>query len=157
MVVSQWAPTVCRPPRICVNKQLPHLFVLHGAWPVDTSNPQTHLIPDPNAAPFNMSLFTEEQKQLLKQAWPDIKNGNDIKFSEEQWNKHGKASNLEQVAYFMKAYNLMLINNLDIKLRNAGLTPRPSPYRISAFKKDAAREMEGVEPILVCLGRKNNR
>jgi len=94
---------------------------------------------------------------LLKKDWRDIKNGNDIMFWEEQWNKHGKAFNLEQAAYFIKAYDLMLINDLDIKLRNTPLTPRPSPYPISAFKKDLAREMEGVEPILVCLGSKNNR
>jgi len=54
MVAAQWAPTICRAPRRCTNTQRPHFFVLHGAWPVDTTNPQTHSIPDSYAPCFNM-------------------------------------------------------------------------------------------------------
>ncbi|AET00946.1 ribonuclease T2 family protein [Medicago truncatula] len=103
MVVSQYPPTVCKPPRVCaVNLELlPRTFLLYGAWPVDTTNPKTQLIADPNAPAFDVNLFSEAQKQMLEHMWRDIKNGDDIKFWEEQWDKHGKASNLDQVAYFI--------------------------------------------------------
>lgn len=59
MVVSQYPPTVCKPPRVCaVSLQLlPNTFLLYGAWPVDTTNPRTHLIADPNAPAFDVVQF----------------------------------------------------------------------------------------------------
>lgn len=93
---------------------------------------------------------------MLEHMWRDIKNGDDIKFWKEQWDKHGKASNLDQVAYFIKACNLMLNNRLDEQFYEASIHKSPNPQSISFIKSSLAKEMNGVEPILVCLGSENN-
>ena len=60
-------------------------------------------------------------------------------------------------AWFMKACDLMITNNLDIKLRNVGTSTSPSLQLISVIKSSLAKEMSDVEPTLVCLGEKNKR
>jgi len=94
---------------------------------------------------------------MLENGWPDLTSGNNNLFWEHEWNNHGKASGLDQQDFFIKGMQLFAFVDLDRKFATANIPTRDRPYDKQYIKTRLAQLMDGVEPMFVCKGTKNNR
>jgi len=89
---------------------------------------------------------------MLQNDWPDLIDGDNNWFWQHEWDLHGKASGLDQETFFIKG--IQLLSDLERKFAKANIIPRDIPYDKKYIKTELGRLMDGVEPILVCRGKK---
>nr|ADZ48270.1 S-locus-associated ribonuclease [Prunus speciosa] len=123
--VQQWPPTNCRVriKRPCSNPRPLQYFTIHGLWPSNYSNPTM-----PNkctGSKFNFTKVFPYLRSNLKKSWPDVESGNDTKFWEGEWNKHGTCSSriLNQMQYFQRSHAMWKSHNITEILKNASIVP----------------------------------
>ncbi|GAU28516.1 hypothetical protein TSUD_156730 [Trifolium subterraneum] len=146
LVAAQWPPAVCRSSKACQNPIRGHSFTAHGVWPTNTNSNIKPPKPS-NPDKFILKDIPNDQKAALDRIWPDLINGNNVKFWEHEWNDHGVSSGLSQVEYFWKCLQLWKIGNLDGRLANAGIVTSNTPILGSNFESQLATQMEGIVPI----------
>nr|ABV02075.1 S-locus S-RNase S16 [Prunus spinosa] len=126
--VQQWPPTNCRfrNKRPCSKPRPLQNFTIHGLWPSNYSNPTkpSNCI----GSQFNESKLSPKLRSKLKISWPDVESGNDTKFWEGEWNKHGTCSQdtLNQTQYFARCHAFWNIRNITEILKNASIVPHPT-------------------------------
>nr|BAA83480.1 S4-RNase [Prunus avium] len=122
--VQQWPPTNCRVRNKPCTKPRPlQNFTIHGLWPSNYSNPRM-----PSKCTGSLFNFRKVYPQLrsdLKISWPDVESGNDTRFWESEWNKHGRCSeaSLNQMQYFERSHAMWISYNITEILKNASIVP----------------------------------
>nr|ABV72004.1 S16-RNase [Prunus mume] len=121
--VQQWPPTTCRLSSKPSNQHRPlQRFTIHGLWPSNYSNPRKPS--NCNGSRFK-GIVSPKLRSKLKIAWPDVERGNDTKFWEGEWNKHGTCSEqtINQMQYFERSYEMWNFRNITEALKNASIVP----------------------------------
>nr|ABY82413.1 self-incompatibility associated ribonuclease [Prunus pseudocerasus] len=125
--VQQWPPTNCRVRKRPCSKPRPlQNFTIHGLWPSNYSNPT---MPSKcTGSQFKKENVYPQLRSKLKISWPDVESGNDTRFWESEWNKHGRCSEqtLNQVKYFQRSHAMWRSHNVTEILRNASIVPHPT-------------------------------
>nr|BAJ41469.1 S-ribonuclease 4 [Prunus persica] len=122
--VQQWPPTTCRLSSKSSNQHRPlQRFTIHGLWPSNYSNPTKPS--NCNGSRFNFTKVYPQLRTKLKKSWPDVESGNDTKFWESEWNKHGTCSEqtLNQMQYFEVSHDMWRSYNITEILKNASIIP----------------------------------
>nr|ABV71999.1 S11-RNase [Prunus mume] len=124
--VQQWPPTNCRVRTKCSNPRPLQYFTIHGLWPSNYSNPK--MPSNCIGSQFNESRVYPYLRPKLKISWPDVESGNDTKFWEGEWNKHGTCSEriLNQMQYFQRSQAMWKSHNISEILKNASIVPHPT-------------------------------
>nr|QCF59398.1 S1-RNase [Prunus dulcis]QDB65187.1 S1-RNase [Prunus dulcis] len=126
--VQQWPPTNCRVriKRPCSNPRPLQYFTIHGLWPSNYSNPTKPS--NCNGSQFNFTKVSPKMRVKLKRSWPDVESGNDTRFWEGEWNKHGTCSegSLNQMQYFERSHEMWYSFNITEILKNASIVPHPT-------------------------------
>nr|ABW08114.1 S26-RNase [Prunus cerasus] len=121
--VQQWPTTTCILRKKCSQPRPLQIFTIHGLWPSNYSNPTrpSNCI----GSQFNFTKVYPHMRTKLKRAWPDVESGNDTKFWEGEWNKHGTCSEerLNQMQYFERSYAMWRSFNISEILKNASIVP----------------------------------
>jgi ribonuclease I len=86
------------------------------------------------------------------QIWPDWKDGLDLQFWIDEWEKHGKYAGLSQIAYIEKCKEIWEHVSIDILFVSANVIRQPNPILLSVLKRQLAVEMGGVQPLIACKG-----
>ncbi|KAH0994878.1 hypothetical protein GBA52_018742 [Prunus armeniaca] len=75
-----------------------------------------------------MYLKYPQLRTKLKKSWPDVEDGNDTKFWEGEWRKHGTCSEqtLNQMQYFEVSQDMWRSHNITEILKNASIVPHPT-------------------------------
>nr|WRO64818.1 self-incompatibility RNase [Prunus salicina] len=125
--VQQWPPTNCRVRNKPCSKPRPlQNFTIHGLWPSNYSNPT---MPSKcTGSRFKKENVYPQLRSKMKISWPDVESGNDTRFWESEWNKHGTCSEgtLNQVQYFQRSHAMWRSHNVTEILRNASIVPHPT-------------------------------
>nr|AAT72120.1 S6-RNase [Prunus avium]BAA36388.1 S6-RNase [Prunus avium] len=125
--VQQWPPTNCRVriKRPCSSPRPLQYFTIHGLWPSNYSNPR---MPSNCTGPQFKRILSPQLRSKLQTSWPDVESGNDTKFWESEWNKHGTCSKetLNQMQYFERSYAMWMSYNITEILKNASIVPHPT-------------------------------
>nr|AAT69244.1 S1-RNase protein [Prunus armeniaca] len=121
--VQQWPPTNCRVRTKCSNPRPLQIFTIHGLWPSNYSNPT--MPSNCNGSKFDDRNVSPQLRAKLKRSWPDVESGNDTRFWEGEWNKHGTCSEqtLNQMQYFERSQNMWRSYNITEILKNASIVP----------------------------------
>nr|BBG82761.1 S30-RNase [Prunus armeniaca] len=125
--VQQWPPTTCRLSSKPSNQHRPlQRFTIHGLWPSNYSNPRKPS--NCNGSQFNFTKVDPQLRTKLKRSWPDVEGGNDTKFWEGEWNKHGTCSErtLNQMQYFEVSHAMWRSYNITNILKDAHIVPNPT-------------------------------
>nr|ABE27180.1 S-locus S-RNase c [Prunus armeniaca] len=149
--VQQWPPTTCRVRWKPCSKPRPlQIFTIHGLWPSNYSNPT--MPSNCTGSQFNDRKVYPQLRSKLKRSWPNVESGNDTKFWEGEWNKHGTCSEqtLNQMQYFERSHAMWYSHNITNILKSASIVPHPTQtwkYSdiVSAIKTDTQRT-----PLLRC-------
>nr|AAL35959.2 RNase [Prunus dulcis]ABU94954.1 S-RNase [Prunus dulcis] len=121
--VQQWPPTTCRFSGKPSNNRRPlPIFTIHGIWPSNYSNPRMRS--NCTGSQFK-KILSPRLRSKLERAWPDVESGNDTKFWEDEWNKHGKCSEqtLNQMQYFERSHQMWSSFNITNILEKASIVP----------------------------------
>nr|WRO64821.1 self-incompatibility RNase [Prunus salicina] len=126
--VQQWPPTNCRVriKRPCSNPRPLQYFTIHGLWPSNYSNPT---VPSNcNGSKFDARKVSPRLRSKVTRSWPDVESGNDTRFWEGEWNKHGTCSEriLNQMQYFQRSHEMWTSHNISEILKNASIVPHPT-------------------------------
>nr|ABY65900.1 S-RNase [Prunus pseudocerasus] len=122
--VQQWPPTNCKVRGKPCSKPRPlQYFTIHGLWPSNYSNPT--MPSNCNGLKFEDRKVYPQLRSKLKRSWPDVESGNDTKFWESEWNKHGTCSEqiLNQIQYFERSHEMWNSFNITHILKNASIVP----------------------------------
>nr|ACU25553.1 self-incompatibility associated ribonuclease S2 [Prunus pseudocerasus] len=122
--VQQWPPTNCKVRGKPCSKPRPlQYFTIHGLWPSNYSNPT--MPSNCNGLKFEDRKVYPQLRSKLKRSWPDVESGNDTKFWESEWNKHGRCSEqtLNQMQYFEGSHDMWKSFNITNILKNASIIP----------------------------------
>nr|BAC56116.1 S7-RNase [Prunus mume]BAF91155.1 S-ribonuclease [Prunus mume] len=122
--VQQWPPTTCRFSSKPSNQQRRlQIFTIHGLWPSNYSNPR--MPSNCTGSQFNFTKVYPQLRSKLKKSWPDVESGNDTRFWESEWNKHGTCSEekLNQMQYFERSHEMWNFHNITKILENASIVP----------------------------------
>nr|ABV72002.1 S14-RNase [Prunus mume] len=121
--VQQWPPTNCILRTKCSKPRPLQNFTIHGLWPSNYSNPK--MPSNCIGSRFNFTKVSPRLRSKLKISWPDVESGNDTKFWEGEWNKHGTCSErtLNQMQYFQRSHEMWNFHNITEILRNASIVP----------------------------------
>ncbi|BFG36887.1 hypothetical protein CerSpe_231610 [Prunus speciosa] len=149
--VQQWPPTNCRVRNKPCSKPRPlQIFTIHGLWPSNYSNPRR----PSNCAgsPFNFTKVYPHMRSKLKISWPDVESGNDTKFWEGEWNKHGTCSEerLNQMQYFERSHDMWMSYNITEILKNASIVPHPTQTWKYSDIVSPIKKATGRTPLLRC-------
>nr|BAH22122.1 S-RNase [Prunus yedoensis]BAH22124.1 S-RNase [Prunus yedoensis] len=156
--VQQWPPTNCRVRSKPCSKPRPlQNFTIHGLWPSNYSNPRAPS--NCNGSRFNDGKLSPELRAKLKISWPDVENGNDTKFWEGEWNKHGTCSEgmLNQIQYFERSYAMWMSYNITEILKNASIVPHPTKTWKYSDIVAPIQTATGRTPLLRCKWNNNNQ
>nr|BAA83479.1 S1-RNase [Prunus avium]CAC27784.1 RNase S1 [Prunus avium] len=126
--VQQWPPTNCRVriKRPCSKPRPLQNFTIHGLWPSNYSNPTKPS--NCNGSKYEDRKVYPKLRSKLKRSWPDVESGNDTRFWEGEWNKHGRCSEqtLNQMQYFEISHDMWVSYNITEILKNASIVPHPT-------------------------------
>nr|AAL35960.2 RNase [Prunus dulcis]QBY91669.1 ribonuclease [Prunus dulcis]QBY91672.1 ribonuclease [Prunus dulcis]QBY91675.1 ribonuclease [Prunus dulcis]QBY91678.1 ribonuclease [Prunus dulcis] len=150
--VQQWPPTNCRVrmKRPCSNPRPLQYFTIHGLWPSNFSNPTKPS--NCNGTKFDARKVYPEMRSDLKISWPDVESGNDTKFWEDEWNKHGTCSEqtLNQFQYFERSHEMWMSYNITEILKNASIVPHPAKTWTYSDIVSPIKAATGRTPLLRC-------
>nr|WRO64819.1 self-incompatibility RNase [Prunus salicina] len=149
--VQQWPPATCRFSRKPANKHRPlQIFTIHGLWPSNYSNPRRPS--NCNGSQFKDGKVYPQLRSKLKKSWPDVESGNDTKFWEGEWNKHGTCSEekLNQMQYFERSHNMWRSYNITEILKNASIVPHPTQTWSYSAIVSPIKTATGRTPTLRC-------
>nr|WRO64824.1 self-incompatibility RNase [Prunus salicina] len=164
--VQQWPPITCRFSRKPSYKHRPlQNFTIHGLWPSNYSNPWR----PSNCTGTQFKQLSPQLRSKLKISWPDVEDGNDTRFWEKEWNKHGTCSeeSLNQMQYFQRSFAMWRSHNITEILKNASIVPHPtqtwtysdivSPIKTATkrtpllrCKRDPATNTEFLHEVVFC-------
>nr|ADZ48272.1 S-locus-associated ribonuclease [Prunus speciosa] len=122
--VQQWPPTTCRISNKSCHQQRPlQMFTIHGLWPSNYSNPRKPS--SCTGSQFKLEKLYPKLRSKLKISWPNVESGNDTKFWESEWNKHGTCSEqtLNQFQYFQRSHGIWNAYNMTNILKRAQIIP----------------------------------
>ncbi|CAL9003332.1 unnamed protein product [Prunus brigantina] len=124
--VQQWPPTNCIVRTKCSKPRPLQIFTIHGLWPSNYSNPKKPS--NCNGSKFEDRKVYPQLRKDLKKSWPDVESGNDTRFWEGEWNKHGRCSEqtLNQMQYFERSHAMWTSFNITEILKNASIVPHPT-------------------------------
>nr|ABW08113.1 S7-RNase [Prunus avium] len=150
--VQQWPPTNCRV-RIkqpCSNPRPLQYFTIHGLWPSNYSNPT--MPSNCIGSQFEWRKLYPHMRSKLKISWPDVESGNDTKFWEGEWNKHGTCSveKLNQMQYFERSYAMWRSYNITKILQNASIVPSTTRTWTYSDIVSPIKAATGRTPLLRC-------
>nr|AAP92436.1 S-RNase [Prunus avium] len=150
--VQQWPPTNCRVriKRPCSNPRPLQNFTIHGLWPSNYSNPT---MPSNCAgSEFKERKLSPKLRSKLKRSWPDVESGNDPRFWEGEWSKHGKCSEqtLNQMQYFQRSHEMWQSFNITEILRNASIVPHPTQTWTYSDIVSPIKAVTQTTPLLRC-------
>nr|AAP92438.1 S-RNase [Prunus avium] len=150
--VQQWPPTNCRVriKRPCSNPRPLQYSTIHGLWPSNYSNPTKPS--NCNGLKFEAKKLSPEMQTKLKKSWPDVESGNDTKFWEGEWNKHGKCSEqtLNQMQYFERSFAMWKSYNITEILKNASIVPHPTQTWKYSDIASPIKAVTKTTPLLRC-------
>nr|AJP09159.1 S12 S-RNase [Prunus tenella] len=141
--VQQWPPTTCRLSSKPSNQHRPlQRFTIHGLWPSNYSNPRK---------PSNCN-GSPHMRSKLKISWPDVESGNDTRFWEGEWNKHGTCSEerLNQMQYFERSHDIWMSYNITKILKNASIIPSATQKWTYSDIVSPIKTATGRTPLLRC-------
>nr|ABR19609.1 S22-RNase [Prunus avium] len=151
--VQQWPPATCiRSNKPCSKHRPLQIFTIHGLWPSNYSNPK---MPSTcTGARFNFTKVYPQLRKDLKKSWPDVESGNDTKFWEGEWNKHGTCSEqtLNQMQYFERSHAMWTSFNITKILKNASIVPHPTQTWTYSDIVSPIKAATGRTPLLRCKG-----
>nr|BAJ24883.1 self-incompatibility associated ribonuclease [Prunus persica] len=150
--VQQWPPTNCRVrvKRPCSNPRPLQYFTIHGLWPSNYSNPK--MPSNCTGSQFKKQNLYPYMQSKLKISWPDVESGNDTKFWEGEWNKHGTCSErtLNLMQYFQRSHAMWKSHNITEILKNASIVPHPTKtWKYSDIESPIKRATKRT-PVLRC-------
>nr|AAT69245.1 S2-RNase protein [Prunus armeniaca] len=149
--VQQWPPTTCgvrgKP---CSKPRLLQNFTIHGLWPSNYSNPT--MPSNCNGSKFEARKVYPQLRSDLKISWPDVESGNDTKFWEGEWNKHGTCSEqiLNQMQYFERSHAMWTSYNITKILKNASIVPSAKQKWKYSDILSPIKTATGRTPLLRC-------
>nr|WRO64823.1 self-incompatibility RNase [Prunus salicina] len=150
--VQQWPPTNCRVriKRPCSNPRPLQFFTIHGLWPSNYSNPTKPS--NCKGSQFNFTKVYPQLKSSLKRSWPDVESGNDTRFWESEWNKHGTCSEgrLNQMQYFERSHAMWSMRNITEILKNASIVPSAAQNWTYSDIVTPIKAATGRTPLLRC-------
>nr|BAG74776.1 S3-RNase [Prunus mume] len=156
--VQQWPPTNCRARRRPCSKPRPlQNFTIHGLWPSNYSNPT--MPSNCKGSQFEARKVYPQLQSNLKIAWPDVESGNDTRFWEGEWNKHGRCSEqtLNLMQYFERSYGMWKSYNITEILKNASIVPHPTQTWTYADIVSPIKTATKRTPLLRCRQDKNTQ
>nr|ADZ48268.1 S-locus-associated ribonuclease [Prunus pseudocerasus] len=156
--VQQWPPTNCRVRKIPCSKPRPlQNFTIHGLWPSNYSNPTKPS--NCNGSKFDDRKVYPQLRSKLKRSWPDVESGNDTKFWEGEWNKHGTCSEqtLNQMEYFEVSHDMWRSHNITEILKNASIVPHPTKTWSYSDIVSPIKAATKRTPLLRCKYDKNTQ
>ncbi|CAL2269093.1 unnamed protein product [Prunus armeniaca] len=148
--VQQWPPTTCRLSSKPSNQHRPlQIFTIHGLWPSNYSNPR---LPSNCIGSQFKGILSPQLRSKLKTSWPDVEGGNDTKFWEGEWNKHGTCSEhtLNQMQYFERSYAMWMSYNITGVLKNASIVPSATQTWTYSDIVSAIKTATQRTPLLRC-------
>nr|QCF59413.1 S23-RNase [Prunus dulcis]QDB64821.1 S23-RNase [Prunus dulcis] len=155
--VQQWPPTNCRVriKRPCSKPRPLQNFTIHGLWPSNYSNPTKPS--NCNGTKFDARKVSPKMRIKLKISWPDVESGNDTRFWEGEWNKHGTCSRerLNQMQYFERSHDMWLSYNITEILKNASIVPNATQKWSYSDIISPIKAATGSTPLLRCKQAKN--
>nr|ADZ48269.1 S-locus-associated ribonuclease [Prunus pseudocerasus] len=154
--VQQWPPTTCRLSSKPRYKHRPlQNFTIHGLWPSNYSNPTK----PSNCNGSQFKILPPQLISKLKISWPDVESGNDTKFWEGEWNKHGTCSEqtLNQLQYFERSYSMWKSYNITEILKNASIIPSATQTWKYSDIVSAIKTATKRTPLLRCKWDKNTQ
>nr|ABD49101.1 S13-RNase [Prunus avium] len=149
--VQQWPPTTCRLSSKPSHQHRPfQRFTIHGLWPSNYSNPRKPS--NCNGSQFDDRKVYPDLRSDLKRSWPDVEGGNDTKFWEGEWNKHGKCSEqtLNQFQYFERSHDMWMSYNITEVLKNASIVPNAKQRWKYSDIVSPIKGATGRTPLLRC-------
>nr|BAF91848.1 Se-RNase [Prunus salicina] len=148
--VQQWPPTNCKVRTKCSNPRPLQIFTIHGLWPSNYSNPT--MPSNCNGSKFEDRKVSPQLRSKLKRSWPDVESGNDTKFWEGEWNKHGTCSEqtLNQMQYFERSHSMWYSFNITEILRNASIVPSATQTWTYSDIVSAIKTATQRTPLLRC-------
>nr|QCF59422.1 S3-RNase [Prunus dulcis] len=148
--VQQWPPTNCRVRTKCSKPRPLQYFTIHGLWPSNYSNPT--MPSNCNGSKFDDRNVSPQLRNKLKRSWPDVESGNDTKFWEDEWNKHGTCSEqtLNQFQYFERSQDMWMSYNITEILKNASIVPHPAKTWTYSDIVSPIKAATGRTPLLRC-------
>nr|ABW74346.1 S33-RNase [Prunus cerasus] len=148
--VQQWPPTTCTVRKKCSKARPLQIFTIHGLWPSNYSNPT--MPSNCNGSQFNFTKVSPQLRADLERSWPDVESGNDTRFWEGEWNKHGTCSEqtLNQMQYFQRSYAMWRSYNISKILKNASIVPHPTQTWTYSDIVSAIKAVTQTTPSLRC-------
>nr|AMY98981.1 S16-RNase protein [Prunus tenella] len=167
--VQQWPPTTCRIRKKCSKPRPLQNFTIHGLWPSNYSNPT---MPSKClGSQFKKENLSPKLLLKLKRSWPNVEGGNDTRFWEGGWKKHGTCSEqtLTQMQYFQRSHEMWNSFNITEILKNASIVPSATtkwkysdiatPIKTATkrtpllrCKRDPATNTELLHEVVFCYG-----
>ncbi|CAL5212144.1 unnamed protein product [Lathyrus oleraceus] len=145
MLAETWPKSFCKKNQCIPN--VPLEFTVHGLWPKNNTRPHTYeCSTDPN--------LVDDMDTKLNKVWPSL-TGNNKKFWNQEWKRHGTCSKMSSVNYFNHAIVLYEKNNIKDILKKP-LTPggaaalTPGGAANSADIQMLIKSVTGFEPQLDC-------
>lgn len=95
----------------------------------------------------------------LEESWPNVKNGNNMRFWEHEWNKHGRCSEqtFGQIQYFQRADAIWRNARLNIAaiFKNNRISTGGAKHSYSAIEKPIMSAIQS-KPLLRCKDKKKS-
>ncbi|XP_073223957.1 uncharacterized protein [Cicer arietinum] len=147
-LAQQWPPTICRinPTWRCIS-QIPNFFTVHGLWP------SNQYWPHPSRCSSSEIFVLSDIQNIglnLNLAWPNLF-GNDGRFWEDEWDKHGVCSTFIPMDYFQHTMTLWFKYNITNMLVEDGVTPGAWYTRQQIMR--AIEKKTQASPDIVCRGQ----
>ncbi|GAX84702.1 hypothetical protein CEUSTIGMA_g12124.t1 [Chlamydomonas eustigma] len=98
-------------------------FWTHGLWPQRLDGVKSEYCSAEIFKPDNLGVFENSLMYYMRLAFPSTQPEMMHLFWGHEWSKHGTCSNLDQLSYFMKAFQASMKNGLKDIMAAGGITP----------------------------------